>query len=145
MSLVAQMRQVVRGLGRTPGFTVVAVGTLALGIGATVALFSVVDAVLLRPLPYRDADRLVVLGEKKPCCEFAPTSAGNFLEYRRRLGSLEDVAAFIGRSFTLAGRDGPVQLRGQVASPELFAALGTPAALGRVLSPQADRAGGPRA
>lgn len=134
-----------RLLRRTPGFTLAAVVILALAIGANTAIFSVVETVLLRGLPYRDPERLVVLGERSQYAEFGGTTPGNFLDYQRRLRSFEAVSASVGRSMTLTGGDLPVMLEGQVVSTNFFDVLGILPQLGRALSPRLDRAHGPRA
>jgi predicted permease len=142
-TLGGDLRFAARLLGKSPGFTVVAVLTLALGIGANTAMWSVVDAVLLRPLAYPESERIAVFGEQKACCEFAPTSAANFLDYQRRNRSFDPLAAFFPRSFVLTrGAGGPLWLRGQVVTPDYFAVFGVPPLLGRTLSPAIDRPDG---
>lgn len=131
-----------RLLRKNPGFTAVAVLTLALGIGANTAMWSIADAVLLRPLDYPQSERIAVLGEKKECCEFAPTSPANFLDYQRRNRSFIQFAALFPRNFILTrGSGGPIWLRGEVVTPNYFDVLGTLPFLGRTLSPAADRPG----
>lgn len=137
------LRFAARLLRRNPGFTAVAALTLALGIGANTAMWSVLDAVLLRPLPYPESERIAVLGERKACCDFAPTSPANFLDYRRQNRGFEALAAYFPRSFVLTRAAGPpAQLAGQVVTPDYFAVFGVPALLGRTLSPAADPPGG---
>jgi putative ABC transport system permease protein len=144
-SLAQDLRYSGRMLRKNPGFTAIAVLTLALGIGANTALFGVIDAVLLRPLPYPSSNRLAALGENKPCCRFSPLSAGNFLDYQARVKSFENLTAFVSRSFTLAEGATPVMLRGQVVSVNFFDTLGVSSALGRTFNRALDLAGGPRA
>jgi putative ABC transport system permease protein len=134
-----------RLLRRTPGFTVATALILALAIGANTAIFSVVETVLLRGLPYRDPEQLVVLGERSQYAEFGATTPGNFLDYQRQLRSFESVAAATNRIMTLTGRGMPVRLNGQVVSSNFFDLWGVPSHLGRTLKPGLDRAHGPRA
>jgi putative ABC transport system permease protein len=133
-----------RLLRRTPGFTVATALILALAIGANTATFSVVETVLLRGLPYRDPEQLVVLGERSQYAGFGATTPGNFLDYQRQLRSFESVAAATTRSMTLIGRDMPVKLNGEVVSSNFFDLWGVPSYLGRTLKPGLDRAHGPR-
>ncbi len=131
-----------RLLRKNPGFTAVAVITLALGIGANTAMWSIADAVLLRPLDYPQSERIAVFGEKKQCCEFGPTSPANFLDYRRRNRSFFDLAAFFPRNLILTrSAGGPLWLRGEVVTPDYFTVLGMRPLLGRTLSPAVDRPG----
>ncbi len=142
-NLGGDLRYAARLLARSPGFTAVAILTLALGIGANTAMWSVLDAVLLRPLPYPESERIVVLGEKKACCEFAPTSPANFLDYRRQNRSFAALTAYFQRSFVLTRAGGaPAWLAGMVVMPDYFAVFGVPALLGRPLSPAVDTPGG---
>ncbi|MEA2694307.1 MAG: hypothetical protein QOJ16_3694 [Acidobacteriota bacterium] len=145
-SLGGDFRFAARLLRKNPGFTAVAVLTLALGIGANTAMWSIADAVLLRPLDYPQSERIVVFGEKKECCEFAPTSPANFLDYQRRNRSFVQLAALFPRNLILTrGAGGPLWLRGEVVTPNYFAVLGARPLLGRTLSPAVDRPGAPPA
>jgi len=118
---------------RAPGWAVVAVTTLAIGIGATSAIFSVVDAVLLRPLPYRDSGRLVALfAHETPKAERRdPTSPADFLEWRSASRALEQLTAAHPWSPVLTGRGPAEELHGLQATPGLFDLLGVAPALGR--------------
>ncbi len=145
-SLTADLRFAARLLAKSPGFTAVAVATLALAIGANTAMVSIVDAVLLRPLPFPASERILVLGEKKACCEFAPTSPPNLLDDRRLNRSFAPLAAFFPRTFVLTRAHGaPLLLRGTVVTPDYFDVFRLPAAVGRTLEPALDHAGGPPA
>ena len=126
-ALTRDIRYAVRTLLRAPGFTVVAVLTLALGIGANVAIFSVFNGVLLRPLEYRQPERLVAIFESFR----QPTSPANFLELREESQLFEDITAAHPWTPVLRGSDRPEQLTGLKASPSLFRLLGAKAALGR--------------
>ncbi len=123
----------VRMLRRNPGFTIVAVLTLALGTGAITAIFSVVNAVLLRPLPYRDPDRLVLV----------PNARGpDFLRWRDQSKAFEAIAAFNFGTADFTGSGEPERLAVAWFSTDLFATLGVAPALGRAFTPEEDREGG---
>jgi predicted permease len=140
------LRYGARMMARQPGFTIVAVLTLALGIGANTAIFSVVNSVLLRPLPYQDADRLVWLWDSNPSSGQlrSPSSGPNFDDWRRHSSSFEYMAAFTGWSFNLTGAGEPERLQGVMASPELFPMLGIKPVLGRTFTPEEEGAGSHR-
>ena len=145
-TVAADLRHAARLLWKSPGFTAVAALTLALGIGANTAIFSVVDAVLLRPLPYRPGGEVVVLGEEKACCEFAPTSPADLLDFQRASHSFEQLAGAAWHGFVMVRRGAePLWLQGQEVTPNFFAVFGVPAALGRPLDAAIDRPGGARA
>src|SRR5690348_3081542 len=101
-----------RTLAKSPGFTIVSVLTLAIGIGANTAIFSFVDAVLLKPLPYADADRIVSVLEKPPGFPRNGISTLTFLDWKRQNTVFEYMAAQTGGAVTLTGLREPVQLRG---------------------------------
>ena len=133
----------VRVLWKTPGFTLVAIIALALGIGANTAIFSVVNAVLLRALPYRHAGRLVVVWEHKRGSEkeHNVVSPADFLDWRDQAQSFDDMAAFADVRVNLTGAGAPVEIPAQVSTGNLFALLGADAALGRAYT-TADEAPG---
>ena len=143
-TLVRDVRYAVRTLSRSRGFAAAAITTLALGIGGNAAIFTVADAVLLRPLPYRAANRLVVLQESKPP-QFATFSVapGNFLDWQRRNTTFDAIAAFGQKSMNLSGRGEPERLRAVRASAELFRVLGVSSIAGRPFTPEEDRDGAP--
>ena len=124
-----------RSLRKSPGFTIVAVVTLALGIGANTAIFSTVDAVLFRPLPFHDAGRLVLVGEGLPILStknFGTLSDADYLDYHRLDGSIfESSAAFEATAETLTGNGAPEWLTGLQTAPSLLHVLGLRPALGR--------------
>jgi predicted permease len=128
-----------RILRKNPGFTTVAVLTLALGIGATTAIFSVVDAVMLRPLPFPTADRLVRISSL-----IAATGRGDvasypdFLDWRAQSQTFEGMAAFRTKDFTLIGSREPLHLQGAVVSAQLFSLLHVNPVLGRDFLPEED-------
>jgi putative ABC transport system permease protein len=122
-----------RLLGKTPGFTIVAALTLALGIAADTAIFSVVYGVFLAPLPYHEAERLVTVFTRGPDGDRLLTDASDFAEWRRRAAVFEDLNAWSLRSVNLASGDRPEHVEAAVATPRLLAMMGygQPLALGR--------------
>jgi len=145
-TLLRDIRYAARTLLKSPGFTAVAVVTLGLGIGANTAIFSVVDSVLLRPLPYRAPDRLVMLWENHPQdgAPRSPFAPANYSDLRTQTGSFERLGAIYPYStVNLTGAGEPEQLRLLRVSGDLFPTLGVAAQLGRTLSPEDDRPGGP--
>jgi putative ABC transport system permease protein len=138
-SLTQDVRYGVRMLAKHKAFTAVAVLTLALGIGANTAIFSVVNELLLRPLPYRDAERIVMLWEVTPEGRHQnTTSRANFRAWRAQNTSYENVAAFTDQRFNLTGDGEPEELSVQMATPELFKVLGVDPLLGRTFLPDDD-------
>ena len=131
--IAADVRYAFRTLRRNPGFAIVVLLTLALGIGANAAIFSVVNGVLLRPLPYRDADRLMVIrGDlKRPGVNDIPASAGEYVDYRDRSHAFEQVAAYDTVGFNLTGGGEPERVEGAVVTTTFFALLGASAQVGR--------------
>jgi putative ABC transport system permease protein len=145
-TLLKDLRYGIRSLLKRPGFTFIAVLTLALGIGANSAIFSVVNAVLLRPLPYPDANRLALLTRVDP--QRATPSTSNsipkFNAIRDQSRTFESIAAVADDNFNLTGRDAPEQIRGARVSGDLFQVLAVKPYLGRSFLPEEDRPGGPR-
>jgi putative ABC transport system permease protein len=133
------LRFAIRSLRRSPGFALMATLTLALGIGVNTAIFSLVDAVLVRELPYAQADRLVWAWSVRPENE-GPFNIADFIEYRDRNRSLASIAAYADTTAILTGVGDPVRLQGMRASANLFHTLGGSAVLGRTLEPRDDRA-----
>ncbi|HSN85871.1 MAG TPA: ABC transporter permease, partial [Thermoanaerobaculia bacterium] len=135
--LLQDLRYGLRGLARSPGFTAAAVLTLALGIGANTAMFSLVDAVLLRPLPYSEPERLVrvraVNPEKGQDANLNPL---DFADYRRQARSFKDLAALATPTFSLTGGGEPERVRGALVSSNFFRAFGARPALGRDFQPR---------
>jgi putative ABC transport system permease protein len=126
----------VRMLLKHPGVSAIAVITLALGIGANTAIFSVVNAVLLNPLPYKEPDRLVSLWENVPAHGRWRTAPANFFDWKKQNTVFEDVAAFGSASMTLTGDGEPEQLLGARVSSGYFAVVGVEPALGRSFLPE---------
>ncbi len=124
-TLLQDIRYGARVLARNLAFTVIAVLTLGLGIGANTAIFSVVDELLLRPLPYADAERLVMVWEVTPKGDHQnSTSRANFRTWREQSTTFEGMAAFSDQRASLTGSGEPEELAIQIASPELFRILG---------------------
>jgi len=131
-----------RTLSRKPGFTVVAIIALALGIGANTAIFSVVNSVLLRPLAYQDPEALVVINHDYPKINLkASVSAIGYTHYRDNAKSFESVVAMTGGGFNLTGGGDPEQVNGSRITHNFFSALGAEARLGRVFLPEEDQLG----
>jgi putative ABC transport system permease protein len=133
-----------RTLRKTPGLTALAVLTLALGIGANTAIFSVVDAVLLKSLPFRDATRLVAIAESHPSVAELAAPIPDFRDWQAQARSFEGLAAYgFADAFnpTLTGRGDPEQLRGAVVSQNLFPVLGIAPVIGRNFLPEEDQPG----
>jgi len=144
-TLIQDLRYGLRMLAKNPGFTAVAVLTLALGIGANTAIFSVVNAVLVRPLPYKDADRLVMLWSTKPREGWrGQASPLDFLAWRQESRSFESMAAIRPCSVILTGRGEPVELFGGRISGGFFETLGIAPQLGRTFAAAEYRSGAER-
>ncbi|HWF88012.1 MAG TPA: ABC transporter permease [Pyrinomonadaceae bacterium] len=133
-----------RMLLKNPGFTLVAIVTLALGIGANTAIFSVVNAVLLRPLPFYSPERLLMLGQTdaEDRANLSQFSFRNFADLREQSKAFERLAAYYNNSMTLTGQGEAARLRATVVTADLFPLLGTSPALGRTFLPKEDNAGG---
>ena len=140
-SIAQDLRYGLRGIRRSPGFSSVVVLTLALGIGANTAIFSVVNAVLLRPLPYPAAERLVWLGESDPKAEGISVTWVNYQHWRNENHSFEDMAGFQTAHLTLTGRGEPLFTRAGLVTNTFFGLLGAHPMLGRVFSAFDDRPG----
>jgi putative ABC transport system permease protein len=142
-SVWQDLRYGLRVLLKNPGFTVVAVLTLAIGIGANTAIFSVVNAVLLRPLPFREPASLCFLTERMPTIPILGPSYLNFQDWRAQNHSFEDLAATRFTPFTMTGSSEPERVQGQLVSASLFPLLGVAVIQGHTFRPDEDRAGGP--
>ncbi|HEV8141134.1 MAG TPA: ABC transporter permease, partial [Pyrinomonadaceae bacterium] len=133
-TVLKDIRYGIRSLARHPGFTAVALITLALGIGANTAIFSVVNAVLLRPLPYNDPNRIVWLWDTQPQLATAPTSLPDFLGWKEQNQSFEHIAAFLSGSMFLDTGDGTSDTRVGLVTPELFSVFHVSPILGRTFT-----------
>jgi len=135
-----------RILRRNPGFTVTAVLLLALGIGANTAIFSVVNAVLLRPLPYQDSSRIMQIWHVPPAKSFPgmtlfSVSPANYLDWRTQNHSFEDMAAYGGARFNVGGKERPESIQAAPVAPGFFSILRVQPILGRGFTPDDDRPG----
>jgi predicted permease len=137
------VRYGLRMLAKNPAFTAIAVVALALGIGANSAIFSVVDAVLLRPLPFKNPNQLVMLWENAAHLGFPrdTPSPANFLDWQKEATSFTGMAAMIESSFNLTGVGEPERVEGRRVSANLFQLLGVSARLGRTFVPEDDKPG----
>jgi predicted permease len=141
-TVLSDIRYSLRRLKSHPAFTTVVLLTLALGIGANTAIFSVVNTVLLRPLAYRQPDQLVTIQHHYPSLQLeAPVSAPGFHAYRDDTHSFAGVAVEASWAANLTGVGDPQRLRGSRVSGQYFATLGVPAAIGRTLLPEEDAPG----
>jgi putative ABC transport system permease protein len=141
-SFFKDIRYGFRSLWKRPGFTAIAVITLALGIGANTAIFSVVNATLLRPLPFKDPERVVMLWGFIPkmaqTADKLPSSSGNFVSLHDQTQTLESLAAFRSWSWQLTGGGEPELLRGAQVSADFFHAVGAEPILGRAFAAEED-------
>src|SRR5262249_3911160 len=133
-----------RALRRNPGFTAAVLLTLAFGIGANTAIFSVIDAALLRPMPYPNADRLVMLYGVPASGNYGTISPADFLDCRDQSHSFEHLSAFSHVEFNLTGQQQPEHVSGAVVTPDLFLTFRVQALQGRALTPDLDSPGSPR-
>jgi putative ABC transport system permease protein len=146
-TLLQDLRYGLRVLWQKPGFTAVAVLTLALGIGANTAVFSLVSAVLVRPLKYREAERLVMVWEDETAAGFPreTPAVGNYVDWKVQNKTFDDVAAIDQRTYDLTGEGGePEKIFGFGVTANFFPLLGAEAQLGRTLLPEEDRPGAHR-
>jgi putative ABC transport system permease protein len=143
-TFLQDIRYGARVLLKTPLFTLVAVLVVALGIGANTAIFSVVDAILLKPLPFDGADRIVAVKSvnTKRGITSSSHSFPNFADMRSQQQTLEAVASFTDTTAAISVGDTPEQIVGVVATPDLFRVLAVKPQLGRLLTPEDERAGG---
>jgi putative ABC transport system permease protein len=143
-SLIKDIRFGMRGLIKRPGFTAIAVITLALGIGANSAIFSVVNAVLLRPLPFTDPDRLMVVWERRENSGRAnlPLSGHEYAAFKERTSVFEALTLIQPNGYNLTGKGDPVVVDVGEVSSEFFPVFGVPPLLGRTFAPGEDQQGG---
>jgi predicted permease len=153
-ALFADLRFAARSLWRRRTFTLVALATIALSIGAATSIFSVVDTVLFRPLPYREPDRLVAVWQTYPqwkkepilaaLADQIPLDYGEYIPWREKQTSFSGIGLWAGRTILLSTSDGTERLNGARISPSLFDVLGVKPLVGRSLLPGEDVIGGPR-
>ncbi len=140
--ILQDLRYALRQLRKSPGFTIVAVITLALGIGANTAVFSVIDAVMLRPLPYAQPEHLIE-AQSVNTHNPQPTAISypDFFDWRSQNRTLEHLVSYHDNLFTLTGLEKPVQLDGEIVSWDLLPALGVRPEFGRGFTPDEEKAG----
>src|SRR5205085_4250698 len=139
-TLLRDVRYGIRSLMKRPGVAALAVITLALGIGANTAIFSVLNAVLLRPLPYLDADRSVRIDETEGKGGMG-VSPPNLLDFQQQNHAFESIAGFSGGNFVLTGAGEPLRVQSSVISHELFSVLGVKPLIGRGFSAEDEKPG----
>jgi predicted permease len=141
--LSRDMRQALRQMKRRPGFCMVVILTLALGIGANSAIFSIVEAVLLRPLPYKDPSRLAMVFSGDPARELheGRVSLLNFVDWRSQNHVFEDMTAYIGQTFLLRTDASPERMRSARVGASFWPVLGVAPLLGRVFTPEEEKRG----
>lgn len=145
-TLLQDIRYALRQLIKTPGFTLIALATLALGIGANTAIFSVVNGVLLRPLPFHDPGKLVRVWHVPPAKSFPgmtrfSVSAANYIDWQKQNDVFEQMAIYSYRGFTLTGSGKPERVDACAVSPEFFQTLAVEPMLGRALLPDEEQPG----
>jgi putative ABC transport system permease protein len=143
-NFLQDVRYGLRMLAKNPGFTAVAVVTLALGIGANTAVFSLVDTILLRPLPYRSPEQLVVVSETLPQMggdTEIGVAAGEYLDYRDRNRSFVKTGAYEAAGFNLTGEGTPARVNAAAVTASVFPLLGVPPRLGRTFTADEERSG----
>ena len=145
-TLLRDIQNGVRLMLKRPSFSFVAILTLALGIGANTALFSVVNAVLLRPLPFAESEKLVMMWDSIPSLKLndAPASAAEFTHWRNQSKSFENIAAFRAQVWQLSGTGEPERIEGARVSANLFSTLGVQPMLGRTFIEEEDKQGANR-
>src|SRR3954464_9404802 len=134
--MLSEIKVALRGLAKSPGFTAIAIATLALAIGANTAVLSLVNALLIRPLPYKAPENLVLLWERFPPqgLERIPVSAPEYLDYEKDVRSFEKIGAFNYAAYNLTTGDVPERVAGAVVSPSVFPLLGAEPLKGRIFT-----------
>lgn len=140
--MLRELRLAFRALRKQPGFTAIAVLTIALGVGANSAIFTVVDAVMLRPLPFRDADRVVVINERTPNFPVLSLSAENYRDVCREAGLLAACGAFRNFTVNMSGGSEPERIAAKMLSANMLPLLGVAPVLGRGFTSLEDSPGG---
>jgi putative ABC transport system permease protein len=145
LTLASDIRYGLRRLRQAPGFTLIAVCALALGIGANTAIFSTLDAVLLRPLPYADPDRVMMVYEDASAIGFARNTPApaNYFDWQAQNHVFTDIAATRGRSLGITGDGSPEQIYGLAVTPNFFSVLGVSPVMGRTFTEEEDRNAAP--
>lgn len=141
-TLLQDVKYASRTLRKSPAFTAIAVLCLALGIATNTTLFSAFNAIVLRPLPFADPDRIVAVWDQNPKTNGrASVSYLNYVDWRDQTTSFSDLAGYEQRSFAITEGDEPVRLSGQLISANLFPMLGVQTQIGRLFRPDEDKAG----
>src|ERR687892_423563 len=143
-NFIQDLRYAVRMMAKRPGFTIVAALTLALGIGANTAIFSAVNAVLLKPLPFPESEQLISLAETFKPDGFGSVSVPNLEDWKSQNTVFAGISAFLFTSFNLEGGDTPQRIQGMHVSANYFDVLGVKPTLGRGFLPGEDVAGNER-
>ena len=141
-TVLQDLRYGLRILLKSPAFTAIAVLTLAIGIGANTAIFSVINGVLLNPLPFPEPNRMVMLYDQSQAFNQMSVSYLNFQDWRRNSKSFEHMAAFRPDDFNLTQVEEPDHVEGELVSSDFFATLGIAPEMGRAFTASEDRAGG---
>src|SRR5256714_1638695 len=141
--MLSEIKVALRGLAKSPGFTAIAIVTIALAIGANTAVLSLVNALLIRPLPYKNPQQLVLVWEQftNQGLDRIPVSPPEYLDYEKELRSYESIAAFDYVDLNLTGGDMPERVQGAVVSPSLFSVLGIQPIRGRTFEANEAQAG----
>src|SRR5262245_63503998 len=142
-TLWIEVRDGARMFLKQPCFTLIAMLTLALGVGANTAIFSVIDAVLLRPLPYAESERLALYNERSPQMDGMSISWPNYTDWRAQQRVFEEMAVFNRGDYNLTGAGEPERVQAGQVTASLFTTLRVRAALGRVFTADEDKPGGP--
>src|SRR6478672_2415251 len=140
-SLPQDLRYGARVLAKSPGFSLIAILTLALGIGANTAIFSVVNGVLLNPLPFHEPNQLVSMFQEIPNFKNGSISYPNFMDWRRMNTTFAGMAAYRSAGFNLSGNGEPERLHGEMISAGFFEILGVNPIMGRTFTADEDRIG----
>src|SRR6266851_3863296 len=140
-TLSQDLRYAIRMLLKSPGFAAIAVLTLALGIGANTALFSVVNGVLLNPLPYPHSEQLVAVYEKTPGVDQGPVVYLNFLDWQRDTQTFSSMAIYRNQDYNVTGATKAERLSGYMVSGAFFSTLGVQPVLGRAFRDDDDQVG----
>ena len=141
--VIQELRFALRQLRKAPGFTVTIVVTLALGIGATTAVFSLIEGILLRPFPFPQSDRLVILGDHVGNGRRTPVTARDILTYSRATSAFASMGGYISSAYELTGRESSEEITGARMNASVFPTLGIQPELGRVFSRQEDEGNQP--
>ena len=138
-TLVKDIRFGIRSLLKHPGFTAIALITLALGIGANTSIFSLVNGILLRPLPFKNPEQLVFISERSERLPVMAVSVPNFVDWREQNHVFEQMAAFIDLTYNLTGFEESERLPGRMVTANYFSLLGVKPSRGRTFTPEAER------